>query len=133
MRPDWALKAVTDIDQYRPNDEIAIMWLGRAVIVFYNGTRSDFRLTDEQWTPGYFAGIGLDVGHSFEEVEVGYFGPLEWREYGDSFKAQSLTMWNLSPSKTLVVDKGCSIRSCFSCSKRYFSRWWRFKTTDARG
>lgn len=107
IAPDWALKAVTDIDQYRPNDEIAIMWLGRAVIVFYNGTRSDFRLTDEQWTPGYFAGIGLDTGHSFEEVEVGYFGPLELREYGDSFKSPKLdNVWNLSPNKTVVVDEG---------------------------
>lgn len=107
VAPDWALKAVTDIDQYRPNDEIAIMWLGRAVIVFYNGTRSDFRLTDEQWTPGYFAGIGLDTGHSFEEVEVGYFGPLELREYGDSFKSPKLdNVWNLSPNKTVVVDEG---------------------------
>lgn len=102
--PDWFVDIITT-RPYQPNDEIAVMWSGRIVIIFYNGNPFSIELTDEQWTPGYFAGIGLDVGHSFEEVEVGYFGPLEWREYGDSFKSPKLdNVWNLSPNKTLVVD-----------------------------
>lgn len=104
--PDWFVDIITT-RPYQPNDEIAVMWSGRIVIIFYNGNPFSIELTDEQWTPGYFAGIGLDVGHSFEEVEVGYFGPLEWREYGDSFKSPKLdNVWNLSPNKTLVVDEG---------------------------
>ena len=103
--PDWFVDIITT-RPYQPNDEIAVMWSGRIVIIFYNGNPFSIELTDEQWTPGYFAGIGLDVGHSFEEVEVGYFGPLEWREYGDSFKSPKLdNVWNLSPNKTLVVDE----------------------------
>ena len=104
--PDWFVDIITT-RPYQPNDEIAVMWSGRIVIIFYNGNPFSIELTDEQWTPGYFAGIGLDVGHSFEEVEVGYFGPLEWREYGDSFKSPKLdNVWNLSPNKTLVVGEG---------------------------
>lgn len=103
--PDWFADFL-NVRKYQPNDEVAVMWSGRTIILFHNGTPYDAELTDDQWTPGYFAGIGLDTGHSFEEVEVGYLGPLEWREYGDSFKSPKLdNVWNLSPNKAMIVGE----------------------------
>lgn len=105
--PNWGSAYLAAANQYKPNDEVAIMWFGRRVTAFYNGEAFDFELTDEQWTPGYFAGIALDTDHSLEEVEIGYLGPLNWREYGDSFKSPNLdNLWNLSTTKNVHIADG---------------------------
>ena len=104
--PDW-FGDFLNVAPYQPNDEVAVMWSGRVINLFHNGQLYSSELTDDQWTPGYFAGIGLDTNHSFEEVEVGYLGPLVWREYGEDFKSPKLdNLWNLSSNKNVAVAEG---------------------------
>lgn len=121
--PDWFADFL-NVRKYQPNDEVAVMWSGRTIILFHNGTPYDAELTDDQWTAGYFAGIGLDAGHSFEEVEVGYLGPLEWREYGDSFKSPKLdNLWNLSPNKAVVVDGALQADAAWGVASSTYYGW----------
>ena len=121
--PDW-FGDFLNVAPYQPNDEVAVMWSGRVINLFHNGQLYSSELTDDQWTAGYFAGIGLDTGHSFEEVEVGYLGPLEWREYGDSFKSPKLdNLWNLSPNKAVVVDGALQADAAWGVASSTYYGW----------
>ena len=99
---------ISALNEYRPNDEIAVFLRGREIQWFYNGRRINNvkTLADDQWTPGYFSSIILDAGHIIDELEIGHWDFEEWNQLGDEFNVSDETvLWNRN-SYTVSVKNG---------------------------
>lgn len=97
---------VAQLNEYLENDEILILQQGRSVWFYYNGVRMASKiLSDDQWTPGYFASIILDAGHIIDNLEVGHWDYSDWNQLGDEFSVPDLTkLWNRNTKAAQVVN-----------------------------
>lgn len=97
---------LADLNEYRVGDEVLILQQGRGLYYFYNGVAKQFyTLTDEQWMPGYFSSLMLDVGHIVDDVEIGHWSFDTWDQIGDTFFYPDLTkLWNPARNISKVVN-----------------------------